>query len=396
VKKKIKGLMVLPSIWSMGKGTGMPSVHNLLKVVDENFGAIIITQDSFCEASDYPSSILIRVPRLSLFWSSRYINFIMGRLNYWWVSCVAFVVGWKYRREIGFLYLNSAVPIMWAFGLIFNLPVVHRMYGTFLFPHLGSFLEKLKRYEEVLLFRMPASAYVITDDGTRGDKVAAHYGVPSEKVYFWRNGINDVPLPDFSWREALGLSDDTVLFASTCRLTSWKRVDRCIRAFMEVKDSNIRLLIAGSGEDAPKLKEMAQTDDRIIFLGHMTADMAAKLVFDSNVYITLHDYSNVGNPLLEALRMGVPVLTCATGDTARIVRSGESGVCVSMTSETELIAEISRQIELLSTDGMLRKNLADGALTFGREHLQTWNERVAREILMIGNLMSEPPQVAGK
>lgn len=94
--------------------------------------------------------------------------------------------------------------------------------------------------------------------------------------------------------------------------------------------------------------------------------------------------------------MGVPVLTCDTGDTARVVRSGESGVCVSMTNEPELITQVSRQIELLSADRGLRNYLADGALTFGREHLQTWNERVAREILMIGNLMSESPRVAGR
>lgn len=383
-----KGLLLLPGIWSMGRGKGMPSVHNLIKAVDATWGAVIVTQDAFCEDADYPSSVVFRVPRLRFLWSSRYVDFFMGRLNYWWVSFVAFAVALRYRRELGFLYLNSAVPVMGLFAWLFGVPVVHRMYGTFLYPHLGSFLEKLKRYEEVLLFRMPASAYVITDDGTRGDEVAAHYGVPSDKVHFWRNGVNDVPLPDFNWREALGLSHDLVLFSSTCRLTSWKRVDRCIQAFMAVKNPGIRLLIAGSGEDEPQLKDMAKGDDRIIFLGHMTADMAAKLVSDSNIYITLHDYSNVGNPLLEALRMGVPVLTCDSGDTSRVVRTGESGVCVSAKNESDLIAEVARQIELLSFDADLRKRLAIGALAFGRENLQTWDERVDREISMIGDLMS--------
>lgn len=391
-----KGLLLLPAIWSMGRGKGMPSVHNLIKAVDEKWGAVIVTQDVFCEDSDYPSSVVIRVPRLRFFGSSRYIDFFIGRLNYWWMSFFAFIVAFHYRRELGFLYLNSAVPVMGFFARLFGVPVVHRMYGTFLFPHLNNFVEKLKRYEEVLMFKIPASAYVITDDGTRGDAVAAHYGLPSQKVHFWRNGVNDVPLPDFNWREALGLSKEMVLFASTCRLTSWKRVDRCIRAFMTVKNPNNRLLIAGSGEDASKLKDMAKEDERIIFLGHMTADMAAKLVSESNVYITLHDYSNVGNPLLEALRMGVPVLTCDTGDTARVVRSGESGVCVSATNELELIAQVAHQIEVLSADEVLRKHLADGALTFGREHLQTWDERVAREISMIGDLMAASSEAISK
>jgi glycosyltransferase involved in cell wall biosynthesis len=390
---KMKGLLVLPSIWSMGKGRGMPSVHHLIAEVDRTWGAVIITSDEHCDVTDYPSSRLIRVPKLKSFFKSRYIDFFMARLNYLILNFVVLWIGFSLRGKLNFVYANSAIPAVFLIGKLLNIPVIHRMYGTFLFPHLNSFFEKLKRYEEVFLFLFSATAYVITDDGTRGDQVSSYYGIPSEKIHFWRNGVNKIAPSKIDWREKLDFSTDIVMFTTTCRLTSWKRVDRCIKAFKKVIDPNIRLVIAGSGEQATDLQKMAEGDTRIHFLGQIEGELATKLIADSDVYITLHDYSNVGNPMLEALRAGIPVLTCDTGDTASVVQTDISGVCVSAHNEEALINEIAQQIEKLSADVDWRKQLSVGAKTFGLTTLQTWDERINREITLIENLMTQYRQV---
>lgn len=384
--QKGKVLFVLSGVWSLGKGKGMPSVHRILAAADQKFGCIIFTPDSHIANSDYPNSRLVRLwwPKLNT--GSRYLDFLAGRFFYVLACLQVLCLGLRWAGGCRLIYANTAVPAVFLLGAIFHLPTLHRAYGTFIKVGAGFFYN-LAKYEEAFLFFFPAAAYLITNDGTRGDEVAQYFGARKDRVYFWKNGV-DVKKNNlnFDWRANLGLPDNSILYGIACRLVSWKRVDRCIAAFKRSANGEARLLIAGGGSELSNLKQKAEGDDRIIFLGELTSEQATTFIKALDVYITLYDVSNVGNPLLEALACGLPIITCNTGDTASVI-NGDNGLIINASCEEMLIQEVSIAIDHLAVDSMERQRLSNGALEYAQKNLISWDERISHEIKLLEDLM---------
>ncbi|MGB6836507.1 MAG: hypothetical protein WBF66_02255, partial [Dehalococcoidia bacterium] len=110
----------------------------------------------------------------------------------------------------------------------YRLPTVARFQGTVMHPALSSRLAYYRKYEEVLALRTPADLYVMTDDGTRGDKVLARLNPASRgRVRFWRNGLDLDHLTPSSVakraaaRRALGLPADAFVMMTASRLALW-------------------------------------------------------------------------------------------------------------------------------------------------------------------------------
>ena len=113
------------------------------------------------------------------------------------------------------------------------------------------------------------------------------------------------------------------------RLHRWKRVDLAIAAMRHV-ESEIELIIPGSGEDAERFRSMARGDPRIRFPGRVSDAALLELYADSLVVLFLPEREDLGLVTLEAFMSGKPVITCVdSGEPARLVQDGESGfVCL--------------------------------------------------------------------
>lgn len=112
------------------------------------------------------------------------------------------------------------------------------------------------------------------------------------------------------------------------RLHRWKRVDLIINALKYVK-SPVRLIIAGTGEDESRFKNVAGNDRRIQFLGRVSDDMLIELYANALAVPFVPINEDYGYVTLEAFRSEKPVITCAdSGEPAHFVKDGESGfVC---------------------------------------------------------------------
>ena len=381
-----KNLFILSGVWSLGRGQGMSSVHRLLAAADQKEGCLIITPDKNIRKEDYPNSKLFITWWPSFNTENRYVNYLLARI--WYLcSCVqVFFLCLLNIKKIGLIYANTAIPVVFVFNTIFRIPTVHRAYGTFLRVQDG-FFKKALRYEEVFIFWFRASAYIVTNDGTRGDEVAHHFGVNQKKLFFWQNGV-DLINNNESLRDKLNLSNDLVVFGTICRLVKWKRVDRCIQAFLKNKSPKNRLLIVGDGSELNSLKELAKDDKRIIFLGSVPSETASSLMSELDVYLTLYDVSNVGNPLLEALAYGIPIITCDTGNTASVI-NGNNGLIFDASDERKLISSISEAIDEISENVELRKALSLSALKYSENNIKSWDERISQEIKLLEKVRNE-------
>jgi glycosyltransferase involved in cell wall biosynthesis len=115
-----------------------------------------------------------------------------------------------------------------------------------------------------------------------------------------------------------------------------------------------------------------------------------RYLWAADVFLSLSELSNVGNPLLEAMLSGRCILTLDVGDTGKLIRNGETGVLL----RTESPAVISEALEKLAGDRAKRDRLAAGALEYAKTNFWSWDERIAAEIDAVEALVAQPQAVS--
>lgn len=138
------------------------------------------------------------------------------------------------------------------------------------------------------------------------------------------------------------------------RLHRWKRPDLVIEAMRHVR-MPVRLLISGTGEDEWRLRDLAQGDDRIEFLGRVSDRQLLDLYADALVVPFVAVREDFGLVTLEAFSSRKPVITCSdSGEPAHIVRDGQTGfVCAPDP------LEIAARIDLLHADPALARRMGE-------------------------------------
>jgi glycosyltransferase involved in cell wall biosynthesis len=254
-----------------------------------------------------------------------------------------------------------------------GIPSVGRLFGTYLFPYLNNPLMLLVKNEEVAAFKANCTGYIITNDGTGGDVVAKHFGIPEEKLWFPTNGVETPP-------DAEPYNEDKIHIISMARLDRWKRVDRIIKAFLEVAKDNtdIVLDIVGDGTEENSLKHLAGGHPQIVFHGQLPRKQALELLAKSDIFISTSDYSNVSNSLLEAMAAGKCVIALDTGMTRVVV----GGVGILASSEAGVTTAISR-----ASNALVREELGARAKQYAKGHFVSWDERIKKEVVVCEELI---------
>lgn len=115
------------------------------------------------------------------------------------------------------------------------------------------------------------------------------------------------------------------------RLHRWKRVDLVIKAMKYIR-SDVKLLLAGVGEDAKQLEIMVQNlglEGRVQFLGKVSEKQLLDLYSRSIVVPFVPINEDFGYITIEAFKSKKPVITCVdSGEPARIVKDSENGFVV--------------------------------------------------------------------
>ncbi|MDV6253341.1 glycosyltransferase [Vibrio sp. EA2] len=159
-------------------------------------------------------------------------------------------------------------------------------------------------------------------------------GCPSRKVYVSRMGID---LDDFVYKTA---NSDSEVFKliQVGRLTKKKGILDTINAIALLpKDSNIHLDVVGSGElenEALELVRKLGLFNKIKFHGPLPNTMVKKLLFQSNAYILPSKVADDGDmegvpvALMEAMAVGLPVISTYHSGIPELIDDGVSGFLV--------------------------------------------------------------------
>jgi len=280
-----------------------------------------------------------------------------------------------------------------------RLPLVARFQGTVMHPLLRRPQSLARKYEEVLALKTPAELYIMTDDGTRGDEVLAALNPASTgKVRFWRNGLDleamRPPSPNeaASARASLGLAAEDFVLVTSSRLARWKRVDRAIDALAELRHMGqpAKLLVVGDGEERQALEAQRATlglQDSVRFAGAVPFEQVRPYLWAADVFLSVNELSNVGNPLLEAMSAGRCVLTLDEGDTRDVVKDGETGVLLPAGASPLAIAAA---LASLAADRGRRERLGAAARKLAETSFWSWEKRMDAELEAVEALVPKP------
>jgi len=252
---------------------------------------------------------------------------------------------------------------------------------------------KLRAWQYVLAYRISSTGdlVIMTNDGSQGDQLLAQMGVKDEKIRFWINGLDTDEFQHLpTVREARGsleISHRYVLLAVS-RLMRLKRVDRSIRALPDVVEEypDTILVIVGDGPERDRLKQLAVelgVQEHVRFEGAVPHDEVPKYLAAADIFLSFYDWSNVGNPLLEAMMAGKCIVTLNNGDTSRFVKNEQNGVLL----EYEDLPKLSEVIKELLVDEQRRNYLAANARKFAEERFWSWDERMDAEIQAVEALL---------
>lgn len=283
-------------------------------------------------------------------------------------------------------------------GGILKVPVVTRFHGVSVSQgDLSRWRRRILLMDEIAGLRAASEAVIVTNDGTGGNRILRMLGVPEGRIHYWMNGVDfgDLALPG-SWNRKsflnnLGIGGKRVLLMVS-RLTTWKRVDRgirCMHALIREDGAfNAVLLIAGDGPQRDELQELAErlgVRESVIFLGSVPHDEIAQYYAVSDVFLSLYDVSNLANPVLEAMSLGLPIVSIDDGSTGGLLISEENCfLCPVDGIEEELPEKVKRLLE----DPDLGKRIGENARKTFHEKVLSWEARMRLEDMLIRKIIS--------
>lgn len=319
-------------------------------------------------------------------------------------ACLRAVViglGLARRRRFDLIYGHGEHgALAGVLSVVLRIPNLRRIYGTFLYSELQppTWSRRLSiafRHPLVWLgFVLPSAGLIITDDGTKGADVARLLGCSSDRVYFWRNGIDlgavkrtgQTPPGDLLARH--NIPAGRPLLISVSRLEKWKGVDRAVRCLRHVehKPSPV-LVVVGDGSQMGSLKRLAAEEgvsQDVFFVGSLSHEETLCLIRLSDISVCFYDYSNLGNVLIESMALGKCVVSVADGSLDGIIANGENGVLVD-TFDAKAIGAI---VDRLLCDRRLMTTLGERAGETAGRLFESWEARMDREARLVDAIVA--------
>lgn len=271
-----------------------------------------------------------------------------------------------------------------------NSKIIHRFQGSFMFQYLTflNYSKILSNYDHLIALLLKADLYIMTNDGTFGDKLFNIIKKNDlDKLLFWRNGVDIINVENNFINKRFPTTKYTFLTIS--RLNKWKRVDKSIDLLSNFKFKSLsKLIIIGDGPELNNLKlkvKQLNLNDIVFFEGAVSS-LDVKYYLDySNIFLSFYDGSNVGNPLFEAIRSNKLIITINNGDTGNYIKHKENGLIYDFKHFN--YTDISNDIIEIFNNDLYRQKIHNNLKNLEKNKLWTWEERFNSELIEINKLL---------
>ena len=262
-----------------------------------------------------------------------------------------------------------------------------RSMGTMLyvdFKKYGVWGTALRRPIEFLMFRLKKDFFVMTDDGTHGDKVYEAWKPTPEKYkfYFWKTGIDIKTINEI--KSSINIPQHNYIFFAA-RFDGWKRHDRILKILhlLHQKDKKLHLYLAGDitygtcYDNFMSLVKQYKLEQYVHFMGSIKQDDVKVMAYHAVANPLMYDVSNLGNVFFEIFSVGAIVLGLNDGSLDNYLKEGENGFSIDDENQAcEIIIKLLEKPEL-------RKNISRNAVQFAQENFLSLDERFDKEVDLI-------------
>lgn len=385
-------------LWSMAEKKGAPSFYNTVKgYIDAGWQVSLVkpigTSRKWYSLTGY---------KQLGFWNSLFEYFYQFRI----IGSLARFLSAKYcTRQF---YRLAAGELEETPGLIYayevhaveagkrlrdqyNLPLVTRFQGTIMAEHPKTLLNRYRYYPHIQALSQNSDTVIMTNDGTFGESILKKFGNRSPVIHFWRNGVirYEKNCGGALLRQRLGIASEHTVLLTVSRVVRWKRIDRAIRALASAlpEHPDTVLVIVGSGPAIPYNQALAKAlkvEQKVHFMGAVPHQELYAYYDMADVFLSLYDLGNVGNPIMEAMVMGKPILTINNGDTQSLMGDSEYGLMVANTDQQA----INQGLKTLLSQPELARQYGKAAERYAVKNLWTWEERIVTEICETSRLLA--------
>lgn len=398
-KKRILIISIL-DIWSMGHQKGAQSLFETLwGYADAGHEVYFLTSSrnehyEKCQHNNI-KVFYVDVPFSPPNTQKKYLNAIFNKTNYLFFLMAMYKKACELSVNIKFDlfygYEIHAIPVAYLLSKKFKVPNVSRFQGTIFYPILKKYVYYLLYLEHYIAFKIPADLYIMTNDGTEGDKVLKSFGIDHRKINFLVNGINKdaiklgMPKDDFKSDNGIPIQNKVVICVS--RLVKWKHVDRLIWSTPKIitKYQDVTFVVIGDGPEKTSLNDLSISlgvNNHVKFIGSIPHSEVLKYMQIADIFVSLYDLSNVGNPLLEAMNNGKCIVTLDNGATKDFIQNYDTGILLNL----DEISDLPSVLVSLLNDESLRLKLGRNAANFAATTFKTWPERMDIEVESVCNL----------
>jgi L-malate glycosyltransferase len=240
------------------------------------------------------------------------------------------IVDWSHRNGLDLVHAHYAIPhtvSAWMASEMIaekKLPVVSTLHGTDI-----TLIAQEPGYRDVTRFALQHTKAVtaVSDFLVRETEKALGVDLQIHRIHNFVDTEEFKPRCNNTLRQRFCNTDEKLLL-HVSNFRPVKRVADVVRIFHQVqKSNNVRLLMAGSGPDKPKIKEMVTElglCDKVYFLGN--GESIVDLLSISDLFLLPSETESFGLAALEAMSCGIPVLASNTGGLPELIDNGLNGM----------------------------------------------------------------------
>lgn len=155
-------------------------------------------------------------------------------------------------------------------------------------------------------------------------------------------------------RAELGVGDGVVVIGTVANFREQKDHPTLLAAMALLGDLPVHLVVVGQGPLEAEIRRVSSDlglDDRVTFTGYRSDATAVMSAFD--LFVLSSSWEGLPVALMEALALGLPVVSTAVGGVAELLTDTRDALLVPSGSPVELAAALRRVV----SDGVLRARL---------------------------------------
>ena len=176
--------------------------------------------------------------------------------------------------------------------------------------------------------------------------IVTKWGVNRDKIKVIYNAVNKATIDENrdDLRDRLKLKGFVLITVG--RLVPWKGIDTLINLMPELLriNNDYKLLIIGDGPDKGKLiklRDKLELKESVYMLGSLSQDKLWQYMFASDIFALNTGYEGLPHVVIEAMQIGLPVITTRIGGNPELIEDNKSGWLVEYNNKNELKAAIN-------------------------------------------------------